>query len=79
MGRVILVSNRLPVGVRRVGEHVQVDPDVAGGLVAGLGPDPAAGTTVSVFSYDGSQVTSWATLESFAGLAEGATVATGRF
>jgi trehalose 6-phosphate synthase/phosphatase len=38
MGRVILVSNRLPVGVRRVGEHVQVEPAVAGGLVAGLGP-----------------------------------------
>jgi trehalose 6-phosphate synthase/phosphatase len=38
MSRVILVSNRLPVSVRRVGEHMHVEPAVAGGLVAGLAP-----------------------------------------
>ncbi len=37
MGRLLLVSNRLPVQVRRIGRRVQVSPS-AGGLVAGLGP-----------------------------------------
>ncbi len=62
-----------------VSARVDLDGDGRDEIVAGLGPDPAAGTTVSVFNYDGSQVTSWATLESFAGLTEGATVAAGRF
>jgi trehalose 6-phosphate synthase/phosphatase len=37
MGRLILVSNRLPVQVRRAGRRAVVTPS-AGGLVAGLGP-----------------------------------------
>jgi trehalose 6-phosphate synthase/phosphatase len=37
MGRLILVSNRLPVQVRRSGGRLTVTPS-AGGLVAGLGP-----------------------------------------
>ena len=37
MGRMILVSNRLPVTVRRVGQEIVLTPSV-GGLVAGLGP-----------------------------------------
>ncbi len=63
----------------KVSARADLDGDGRDEIVAGLGPDPAAGTTVSVFSYDGSQVTSWAAMESFAGLTEGATVAAGRF
>ncbi|MFQ5668897.1 MAG: bifunctional alpha,alpha-trehalose-phosphate synthase (UDP-forming)/trehalose-phosphatase [Acidobacteriota bacterium] len=38
MGRLLLVSNRLPVTVRRTSGSLQVLPGGAGGLVAGLGP-----------------------------------------
>ncbi|MCZ6697072.1 MAG: trehalose-6-phosphate synthase, partial [Acidobacteria bacterium] len=37
MGRLILVSNRLPVSVRRVEKEISLTPSV-GGLVAALGP-----------------------------------------
>ena len=37
MGRLILVSNRLPISVRRVGNQKTLVPS-SGGLVAGLGP-----------------------------------------
>ncbi len=63
----------------RVSARADLDGDGRDEIVAGLGPDPAVGTTVSVFRYDGSQVTTLATLESFAGMTHGATVAAGRF
>ncbi len=63
----------------RVSARADLDGDGRDEIVAGLGPDPVAGTTVAVFSYDGSQVSTVATLESFAGMTTGATVASGRF
>jgi hypothetical protein len=48
-------------------------------LVVGCGPDPNVGTPVKVYLYDGTQVTQWFSLEAFAGMTHGTTVAAGMF
>ncbi len=48
-------------------------------LVAGRGPDPGANTEVIVFTYDGSSVSPWISLEAYPGLVRGTNVAAGEF
>ena len=62
-----------------VSARADLDGDGRAEIVTGLGPDPAAGTTVRVFSYDGGGTSTLASLESFGGMTHGATVASGRF
>ena len=47
--------------------------------MAGRGPDPAADTAVKVFTYDGSIVSHWLSLEAYLGLGYGTNVAAGSF
>ena len=56
-----------------------LDQDGRTEIVAGSGPDPAAGTEVKVFTYDGAAVDEWISLEAYPGLTHGTTVAAGRF
>jgi len=62
-----------------VSARADLDGDGRADIVTGLGPDPDAGTTVRVFTYDGGEISPLASLESFTGLTHGATVAAGRF
>jgi hypothetical protein len=48
-------------------------------LVAGRGPAPDADTEVNVFTYDGTSVNLWISLEAYPGLSQGTNVAAGRF
>jgi hypothetical protein len=48
-------------------------------LVAGRGPAPDADTEVKVFTYDGTSVSQWISLEAYPGLSQGTNVAAGRF
>ena len=48
-------------------------------VVAGRGPDPDANTEVKVFTYDGSAVSLWFSLEAYPGLTHGTNVAAGAF
>jgi len=72
-----------PPAEARYGANVFAGADLDGNgrddLVVGCGPDPAAGTPVKVYLYDGTQVTEWFSLEAFPGMAHGANVAAGRF
>jgi len=72
-----------PSSAARYGANVEAGTDLDGDgradLLVGGGPDPAIGTEVKVFTYDGSQVSEWAVFEAFPGLAGGATVAVGEF
>lgn len=55
-----------------VGPQVRIDP--VGG------PDPAIGSPVMVFRYDGAEVNQWIGLQAFdSGVTRGATVAAGLF
>ncbi len=48
-------------------------------LVTGRGPDTAANSEVKVFTYDGTAVREWFSLEAYPGLTYGTNVAAGRF
>ena len=52
MGRLILVSNRLPISVKRVGNQKTIVKS-SGGLVAGLGPIHEAGDGLWIGNFDG--------------------------
>lgn len=56
-----------------------IDDDGRDELVTGRGPAPEADTEVKVFTYDGSVVNEWFSLEAFPGLTHGVNVAAGRF
>jgi hypothetical protein len=56
-----------------------IDDDGRDELVTGRGPHSEADTTVKVFTYDGSAVAEWFSLEAFPGLTHGVNVAAGRF
>ncbi len=70
----------------RFGANVFAGADLNGDgrseIVVGAGPDPAVGTLVRVYHYDGSQISRedpWFSLEAFPGMTHGANVAGGRF
>ena len=64
----------------RIFSGFDLDEDGRDELAAGPGPDPATGTPVKVFIYDGSRVTLLFSLQAFpAGTTHGANVAAGRF
>jgi len=48
-------------------------------LVTGRGPAPDADTEVKVFTYDGTTVTRWISLEAYPGFHQGVNIAAGRF
>jgi len=73
-----------PPGQYRYGARISAGTDLTGNgrteLVAGPGPDPTAGSPVSVFSLDGTTVTRLFSLQAFpAGWTHGVTVSAGRF
>jgi len=49
------------------------------GSAAGRGSAPDADTEVKVFTYDGSTVSQWISLETYPGLSQGTNVTAGRF
>jgi len=64
----------------RVFAGADLDDNGRDELVAGAGPDPAAGSSLRIFRYDGSQVTGWLSIQAFPdGWTRGATVAAGKF
>ncbi len=67
----------------RYGAKVFAGADLNGNgrneIVVGQGPDPEASGEVTVFEYDGTQVTEWFSLEAFPGMTHGTNVAAGRF
>jgi hypothetical protein len=63
----------------RVFAGADLDGDGRDELLAGCGPDPGAGTTVKVYSYDGAGAGQLFSLETFPGLYQGADPAAGRF
>ncbi len=58
---------------------VDLDGDGRDELVAGRGPGPDADTEIKVFTYEGTAVSQWLSLEAFPGLTHGTNVAAGRF
>ncbi len=56
-----------------------LDSDGRDELIAGRGPAAQADTEVKVFTYDGSTVSEWFSLEAFPGLSHGVNVAAGSF
>jgi hypothetical protein len=57
-----------------------LDGDGRDDLVVGAGPDPAVGSPVRAFRYDGDSASLWFSLQAFpAGWSHGANVAAGRF
>jgi len=64
----------------RVFSGADLDSDGCDELVAGCGPDPAAGSPVKVFNYDDEEVTEWFSFQAFpSGWTHGTHVAAGRF
>jgi len=64
----------------RVSAKADFDDDGRDELVVGGGPDPAIGSPVAVFRYDGASVSRWFGLTAFdSGVTRGATVAAGEF
>jgi len=65
------------------GVNVFAEADLNGNgrdeLVTGRGPAPSADTEVKVFTYDGSAVQQWFSLEAYPGFSMGTNVAAGRF
>ena len=62
--------------------YAGTDLDTSGrdDLVVGAGPDPSLGSPIRVFRYNGSEVTSWFSLQAFPdGWTHGTSVAAGRF
>ncbi len=55
-----------------------IDGDGRNELVAGRGPAPDADNEVKVFTYDGSAVSLWFSLDAYSGLTHGTRVAAGR-
>jgi hypothetical protein len=72
-----------PPDIARYGVHVSSGADMDGDgrdeLLTGGGPDPASGTPVKVFTYDGSAVNLWFSLMAFPELGQGVNVAAGTF
>jgi hypothetical protein len=62
-----------------VSSGTDLDNDGRDELIAGSGPDPAAGTAVKVFTYDGTAMNQWFSLDAFPDLSHGVNVAAGRF
>ncbi len=63
-----------------ISSGADLDGDGRDELVVGAGPDPAVDTLVKVFTYDGSGVTLWFSLQAFPdGWTHGANVTAGRF
>jgi len=56
-----------------------MDDDGRDELIVGRGPAPEADTELKVFTYDGSSVREWFSLEAFPGLTHGVNVSAGRF
>jgi len=71
-------TESLQFGVN-VSSGTDIDDDSRDELVVGRGPAPEADTEVKVFTYDGSGVSEWFSLEAFPGLTHGVNVAAGRF
>jgi hypothetical protein len=63
----------------RVSSGTDMDDDGRDEVVTGRGPSPAADSSVKVFTYDGSRVIDWFSLEAYPGLTHGAIVASGQF
>jgi hypothetical protein len=72
-----------PPGEVRYGASVfagaDLNDDGRDEIVVGAGPDPAIGSPVTVFLYDGAQVSEWVSLQAFNGMTHGTSVAAGRF
>jgi len=56
-----------------------IDKDGRDDLVVGGGPDPAIGTSVNIYRFDGAETTFWFSLEGYEGLTHGTNVAAGHF